>query len=150
MYHAIVARMVRRGFERLSAGDYSVALAGAAANVHHVFAGEHPLGGERHSREAFRRWFERLFRLFRVLRFEIREVLVRGWPWRTVVAVEWRAQVTPAVGPSYVNEAAHVIHIRWGRAVYVHAYENSQAVANACRHMAANGIAEAAAAPITD
>ena len=64
--------------------------------------------------------------------------------------VEWRAQVTPVVGPPYVNEAAHVIHIRWGRAVYVHAYENSQAVADACRHMAANGVPEAAAAPITD
>jgi hypothetical protein len=75
MYHAIVARMVRR-----------------AENVHHAFAGDHPLGGERHSR----------------------------------------------------------IHIRWGRAVYVHAYENSQAVEDACRHMAANGVAEAAAAPVTD
>src|SRR5205809_7895343 len=115
MYHAIVGRIVRAGFDRLSAGDYSAALAGAAPNVHHVFAGDHPLGGERHSREAFRRWFERLFRLFPVLRFEIREVLVKGW--RTVVVVEWRAQVTPVVGPPYVNEAAHVIHIRWGRAV---------------------------------
>jgi len=150
MYHAIVGRIVRAGFDRLSAGDYSAALAGAAPNVHHVFAGDHPLGGERHSRDAFRQWFERLFRLFPALRFQIREVVVKGWPWRTVVAVEWEAHVTPAVGPEYVNQAAHIIHIRWGRSVYVHAYENSQAVADACRHMAANGIEEAAAAPITD
>jgi len=38
MYHAIVGRIVRAGFDRLSAGDYSAALAGAAPNVHHVFA----------------------------------------------------------------------------------------------------------------
>src|SRR5258705_51471 len=116
MYHAIVGRIVRAGFDRLSAGDYSAALAGAAPNVHHVFAGDHPLGGERHSRDAFRQWFERLFRLFPALRFQIREVVVKGWPWRTVVAVEWEAHVTPAVGPEYVNQAAHIIHIRLGRA----------------------------------
>jgi hypothetical protein len=62
--------------------------------------------------------------------FEVREVLVKGWPWYTVAAVEWRADVMPA-GPCYVNEGVHVVHLRWGRVVSVHAYENSQAVAEA-------------------
>jgi ketosteroid isomerase-like protein len=150
VYHAIVRRMVRRNFDRLSEGDYSTVLRGVSPDVHHVFAGRHPLAGERRSREAFRQWFERLFRLFPVLRFEVRDIVVKGGPWRTVAAVEWKAHVTPAVGPSYINEAAHIIHLRWGRAVYVHAYEDSQAVAEACRRMADSGVEEARAEPITD
>jgi len=66
-----------------------------------------------------------------------------------VVAVEWMADVTPAVGERYVNQGAHFMHIRWGRVVYIHAYEDSQKVVEACRRLAASGITEAAAAPIT-
>jgi hypothetical protein len=39
------------------------------------------LGGSRHTRDAMRRWFERLFRLFPDARFELRAVAVDGWPW---------------------------------------------------------------------
>jgi hypothetical protein len=69
MYHAIVGQLVRSSLERLSQGDYSVALTSAAPGAHHVFADDHAVGGERHGRDAFRRWFERLFRLFPGLRF---------------------------------------------------------------------------------
>jgi ketosteroid isomerase-like protein len=149
VYHAFVRRKVRRAFDGLSRGDYREALAAAAPDVHHVFAGDHPLGGERHSRQAMAFWFERLFRLFPSLDFEVRRVVAKGWPWDTLVAVEWAARVTPQAGDPYINEAVHVLRLRWGRAVYVHAYEDSQKVADACRRMAAAGIEEAAAAPIS-
>jgi len=149
MYHAIVRRQARRTFSALSAGDYEAGLRAVAPDVHHVFAGDHAIGGERHSRDAMRRWFERLFRLFPKLEFEVREVVSRGWPWNTVVAVEWRDRVTPAVGEPYAAEGTHVIRIRWGRATYIHAYVDSQLVADACRRMAQQGIEEAAAAPIS-
>jgi ketosteroid isomerase-like protein len=73
---------------------------------------------------------------------------VAGPPWNLTVTVQWRADVVPRVGPEYVNVGAHVIHIRRGRVVCVHAYEDSQAVADACAVMAAHGIVEAAAPPI--
>ena len=101
------------------------------------------------SRSGVRRWFERLFRLFPSLHFSVMTVSVAGPPWDLTAAVEWRADVTPAAGPGYVNVGAHVIRIRRGRVVCLHAYEDSQAVAQACARMAAAGIAEAAAGPLT-
>jgi ketosteroid isomerase-like protein len=144
-----VRRRICAIFDGLSRGDYSVALGGLADDVHHVFAGDHALGGERHSRDGVRRWFERLFRLFE-LRFDVRQVIMSGPPWDLVVAVEWLAHATPRAGDPYLNPGAHIIRIRRGRVVYFHAYEDSQKVAEACRQMADAGIEEAAAAPIVD
>ena len=149
MYKTLVRRRVRAIVDALSRGDYTVALGGLADDVHHGFAGDHALGGERHSRDAVQRWFERPFRLFE-LRFEIRRVSVSGPPWRMAVAVEWLADVRPKAGEPYINEGAHIIEIRRGKVVYFHAYEDSQKVAHACQRMADAGIEEAAAAPIID
>jgi ketosteroid isomerase-like protein len=135
-------------FAALGRGDFSPALAAVADDVHHIFAGDHPLAGERHSAEALERWFERLFRLF-TLDFEVRQVAVAGWPWRTTVTVEWLAHVTPVAGPRYDNQGAHVIAIRWGKIVYLHAYEDSQAVAAAFEHLQRGGVEEANAARIS-
>ena len=148
MYRRLAARRVRHVFAQLSVGDYETALAGLAADVHHRFAGDHPLGGERHDAEAVRRWFERLFRLFPELRFTVTRTSVSGWPWDLTVTVEWRADVRPALGPAYLNVGAHVLRVRRGRVACLHAYEDSQVVAEACARMAADGIEEAAAAPI--
>ncbi len=63
--------------------------------------------------------------------------------------VEWTAEVTPAVGPSYRNVGAHVLRIRRGKVSEFLAYEDSQAVADACAVMAEAGITEATAPPIT-
>jgi ketosteroid isomerase-like protein len=149
MFKSLVRRRIRAIFDALSKGDYRPALAGLAEDVHHVFAGDHALAGERHSRDAVERWFERLFRLFD-LRFDIRRVIVSGPPWNLVVGVEWLAHVRPKAGSPYVNEGAHVIEIRRGRVKYLHAYEDSQKVAAACARMRDAGIEEAGAAPIVD
>ena len=94
--------------------------------------------------------FERLFRLYDELHFEIQRVIVSGRPWNIVVGVEWLGHARPKAGEPYVNEGFHVINIRRGKVVYCHAYEDSQKVADACRQMADAGIEEAAAAPIVD
>lgn len=104
-----VERVVRFSFDRLSAGDYQILLRATASDVEHTFVGEHALGGTRHSREAMGRWFERLYRLFPGLDFEVKRVLVRGWPWRTVAAIEWVDRARPADGVPYVNEGIHVL-----------------------------------------
>lgn len=150
VYRALVRRRVVSNFQSLSAGDYGTVVAQMADDVHHIFAGDHPLGGQRHSRDAFERWFERLYLLFPQLRFEVARVVSSGPLWDIWVAVEWVGHVTPAAGDPYVNEGTHVIRIRRGRVAYVHAYEDSQKVAAACRAMAEAGIEEAAAAPIDD
>lgn len=149
MLKRVIRRRIHGVFDALGRGEYAVALDGLAGDVHHVFAGDHALGGERHSREAVRRWFERLFRLYDV-RFDVRRVIVSGRPWDLLVSVEWLCHATPKAGEPYVNEGAHIIRLRRGQVVYLHAYEDSQKVARALQRMAHAGITEAAATPITD
>src|SRR2546427_12976831 len=86
-----------------------------------------------------RRWFERVFRLYQ-LSFGVERVIVSGPPWDMLITVEWLGHATPRAGAPYENEGAHVIRIRRGRVVYLHAYEDSQKVAGAFRAMAEAGI----------
>ena len=123
-------------------------LKATASDVEHTFAGDHALGGTRHSREAMRKWFGRLYRLFPGLDFEVKRVLVGGWPWRTVAMVEWVDRARPADGVPYENEGTHVLRFSWGRLVGIHAYPDTQRVAEVCDRLAKAGIEEAAAPPI--
>jgi ketosteroid isomerase-like protein len=147
---ALIRRRVVANFAHLSAGDYEAVIAQLAPDVHHVFAGDTALGGERHSREAVARWFERLFRLCPQMRFEVGRVISSGPPWDIWCAAEWVGHVSPAAGDPYVNTGTHIFRIRNGRIAYFHAYEDSEKVARACEQMAALGVEEAAAAPIVD
>jgi len=150
MYKTIVKHKVRGVFEALSRGDVESAMADVAPDVHHIFEGDNAIGGERHSREAMERWFERVYLIFPELDFEIHDISVRGWPWDTRVAVEWSDAAKPRDGEPYVNDGAHWIRMRWGKATYIHAYLDTQKVTEACDRLAAGGLAEAAAPPITD
>ena len=148
VYRYAVEGVVRFAFARLSAGDYRTLLMACASDVEHTFAGEHALGGTRHSREGLEHWFGRLFRLFPGLDFEVKKVLVRGWPWRTVAIVEWVDRARPADGVPYVNEGTHVLRLSWGRVVGIHAYLDTQKVEETLVRLAKGGIEEAAAPPI--
>jgi ketosteroid isomerase-like protein len=150
VYRALVRRQVVSGFDALTAGDYRPVVARLAPDVHHVFGGDHALGGERHSRVAVERWFQRLQRLCPKMEFTVHRVISTGPPWDIWAAAEWTGHVTTAAGPPYVNEGVHVVRIRRGRVTYLHAHENSQVVAHACSEMAALGVEEAATPPITD
>jgi ketosteroid isomerase-like protein len=148
MYKAIAKRKARGAFEALSRGDWESALEDVAPDVHHVFPGDNAIGGERHSADALRRWFERLHRLIPELEFEVRNVSVKGWPWDMMVAVEWADHGRAADGVPYRNEGAHWIRLRRGKAVYIHAYLDTEKVTAICRRLADNGFEEAAAEPI--
>ena len=149
MWQWMVRRRVETVFDDIGRRDVARVVAGMEPDVHHRFAGDHPLGGERRSRDGVQRWFARLFRLYPELTFRVHEVWVAGWPWNLNVAVEWTARAVPAIGDPYDNHGAHLIRIQRGRVTHLHAYEDSQAVARACTTMAEAGIEEAAAPPIT-
>ena len=150
LYRAIVKRKAKGIFAALSRGDWQAVSADLAEDVHHVFAGDNALGGERHSRAAFEQWLQRLYRLIPEIEFEVRDVAVRGWPWNTAVAVEWVDRGRGADGTPYVNEGSHWIKLRWGRGVEVHGYLDTEKVTRLLEGMAAAGIEEAAAAPVGD
>ncbi len=147
-YRYAIEGVVRLAFGRLSAGDYQTLLKACAPNVEHTFSGDHALGGTRHSKEALGRWFARLYRLFPGLNFEVKRVLVRGWPWRTVAMIEWVDRARPADGLPYLNEGTHVLRFSWGQLVGLHAYLDTQQVAEVLERLAQGGIEEAAAPPI--
>lgn len=149
MYHSLVKRIASRNFERVNAHDYDAILARCAPDVHHRFGGDHALGGERRDREALGRWFERLGRLCPDMRLTVRDVWVKGLPHDTTVLLRWTNEATRPDGRRYENHGVHVIRMRWGKVTAIDANEDSQAVVGLLDQLAASGVAEAAAAPIT-
>lgn len=150
MYHFIVRRMIEQTFACLSCGDYESVLKGISPSITHIFSGTHALGGTRHSVEAMRCWFQRLYLLSPSLNFEVKNIAVSGFPWDTTIAVEWIDSATPVDGSEYTNEGVHIIKMRWGKVVYLHAYLDTQKAEALFERLAAFGVTEATAAPIED
>jgi ketosteroid isomerase-like protein len=150
MYHAIVKRIARNAFKDLSDRQVEPLIERAAPNLRHTFAGDHALGGTRHSREAFRAWMERLYRLFPELTFTIRDMMATGPPWNTRLALFWADRGVAADGVDYENEGVHLLRLEWGRLTELHATLDTQHLERTLDRMAAVGIEEAAANPIGD
>ena len=148
MYHAIVRKRIASVFAQLDQGDYEYALSGIGTTIEHQFAGNHCLGGRRTSTRAMRFWFQRLFRLFPNLQFEIHSISVSGFPWNTTAVAEWTDRATPVDGSNYVNSGVHVIRMRWGKVVSIHAYLDTQVLTETLNRMVDRGIEEAKAPPI--
>jgi ketosteroid isomerase-like protein len=130
VYKTIVERRVRKTWRRVSEGDYGAALDQFAPRFDFSFAGEHALAGERHTRAELEPWFARVFEIFPGIRFDVRDVFVRGWPWHTrvVVLIDVRATV---LGEPYRNEVVQELHLRWGRVTYDRVLEDTQKLARA-------------------
>jgi ketosteroid isomerase-like protein len=150
MYRAIVARRLAAMFDRIEEGDWAAVGAALDENVRHVVWGRHPLSGERKSRAAFEAWLQRLLRLLPELSFEVQRVAVTGWPWDTWGAIHWRDRARLADGSLYENFGVTWVHLRWGKAIEVLEYMDTEAVAAACRRAAAAGLEEGAAAPLLE
>ena len=148
LYQAIVKRKIRQSFEDVNNHRWDELMQSIAPDVHHRFGGVHAIGGERHDRETLRRWFERLARVLPNLRLEIKEIWVEGWPWHTMVFVQWDGTATLLDGGGYSQHAIHVITLRWGKIAALDVFEDSQEVARAIVVQAAAGLDEAVAQPI--
>lgn len=149
MYHFIVRRIVRRSFDHLNQRNYPPVVAMFHPQAHHVFAGDHALGGERHDSAAIGRWYARLFGVFQTLRFDVHDVVVQGLPWNTRVAVQFAVQSTLPDGQIYTNEVSQVIRLQWGKITRMWLYEDTQKLIDGLRVIAAHGNPEATATPIT-
>ena len=148
LYQAIVKRRIRQSFEHVNNHRWDELMRSIAPDVHHRFGGVHAIGGERHDRETLRRWFERLARVLPNLQLEIKNIWVEGWPWRTMVFVQWDGTATLLNGGGYSQHAIHVITLRWGKIHALDVFEDSQEVSRALVAQAAAGLEEAVAQPI--
>ena len=150
MYKAIVRRKILKQWDRLNRADFDLILSETPDHFEHTFSGDNALGGTRHTKDGFRRWFQRLHRIFPEHRMEVRDIGVLGWPWDTTVLVEWHNDAEPADGVPYKNDGVHVIRLRWGKPTHVHGYLDTEKVTEVCDRLAAAGMAEAAAPPVAD
>jgi ketosteroid isomerase-like protein len=148
MYHAFVRRKIIANFEGLGSSATTDDDEGLAPDVEHVFAGDGAIGGQRHSAQGFKAWVARVYRLFPDLKFKVSHVVVNGWPWNTRVAVEWHSEATTATGEAYANDGMHLIQLRLGKIVSIHAYLDTARVDQTLNVMAGKGFAEAAERPI--
>ncbi|WP_328324311.1 nuclear transport factor 2 family protein [Kribbella sp. NBC_00382] len=150
MYHRIVAGKVRAAFAEISAGNWEAMVAGMAPEFTYRFYGDHALGGERHTHESLRRWWQRCFRLLPETTFEVRDVLVAGWPWDTRVATAVTVHVGVVDGTRYENVVHQFLRMRWGKITEVRTLEDTAVLERTLDRLAAAGFEEAHAAQITD
>ncbi len=148
LYRSIVKKRIRQSFEQVNNRSWDELMNSIAPDVHHRFGGTHTIGGQRHDAAALRRWFERLARVLPNLHLEINDIWVQGWPWRTMVFVQWDGTATLLDGGGYFQHAVHVITLRWGKIQELDVFEDSQEVARALTIQSAAGLDEAHAEPI--
>lgn len=148
LYETIVKNRIQRSFDHVNNHRWDELMKSIAPNVHHRFGGVSAIGGERHDRETLRRWFERLARVLPNLHLKINNIWVQGWPWRTMVFVQWDGTATLRNGGGYFQHAIHVITLRWGKIHALDVFEDSQEVARALVVQATTGLEEAVAEPI--
>lgn len=149
MYHFIVKKLVRNSFKQLSNGSYHAAAELMAENCHYYFVGNHALGGRRSSRVLISQWFERFLRILPGFQFAPAEVLVNGWPWRTMVAVKLNVAWQRPDGQEYKNVALQMVTLKWGKAVDIITIDDADGFGALLKDVAQKfGVAEALAAPI--
>lgn len=150
MYHAIVRRKISGAFEAINRGDYGGIVAQFAPRHRHVMYGQHALAGERHTPASTARWYERLQRLLPGLRFDVQSIAVTGGPAHTTVLVSWADRFRLPDGSTGSNQGVHEFTLRWGRVRSLAVHCDTARLAAYCAHIAAAGVAEAGAPPISD
>jgi ketosteroid isomerase-like protein len=148
LYSYFVEKSIRQSFDDVNNHRWDAAVKALAPHVSHRGSGAHALGGERHDKEAARRWFERLGRVLPTLHITVNHIWVKGWPWDTTVFAEWDGAATLLNGASYVNRGLHVFTLRWGKVHALEEFQDSQAAASGLAAQAAAGLEEAAAEQI--
>lgn len=150
MYHRIVANKVRATFNQISEGNWEPMLTGMAPTFSYRFYGSSALSGERHTIDGLRRWWERSFRLLPRADFDVDEVIVAGGPWNTRIATRVKVHATLADGSTYDNIFMQNMVMRWARITELHTLEDTATLQTTLNRLAAAGVDEAHAAPITD
>lgn len=149
-YNSFVAKSLREGFQGVDNHDYDTLAVRFAPNIHHRFAGNHSLGGERNDSQTVVAWLQRVGRVLPDLAFDLRDIHVAGGPNDSTVTVRWDARATLKDGSQpYRNRGVHIVRLRRGKIIDMDVYQDTQVLIDALRRQHDAGISEAHAAPIT-
>ena len=148
MIHRIINQKTRQTFERVNDHDYGAIAKDLRPDIHHRFAGDHALGGERHDKKHVVLWFERLGRIMPSLHLTPTDIWIKGGLRNAVVIARWTARATLQDGTLYQNHGVHIIHLKNLKVASIDVHEDSQAVERALERQASAGTEEAKAAPI--
>ena len=85
--------------------------------------------------------YRRIFQLFPDLAFEVKDILVGGWPNNTRVCVKWACRATGKDGMPYTNQGVHIFYLRWGKVTGLDIYCDTQSIAAATRSPGLSNIA---------
>lgn len=148
MYHEVMRSKVREVFEQLNKGNYEPIFASLAPKFEHWFIGEHALSGLRTSLPITRKWYERLYRIFPNIQFDLKNIVVQGMPWDTTVLVEWNDSYVLLNGEKRTNLGAHVIHFKWAKADSIRIYCDTKLLLENLTIQKQGGIAEVDLPPL--
>jgi ketosteroid isomerase-like protein len=148
LYSYIVKKRIQETFDHVNNHRWDKAVEAVVPHIQHRVSGVHALGGERHSKEAVRQWFERLGTVLPSLRIHVNNIWVIGWPWDTTVFVQWDGRAALLNGEAYINRGLHVFTLRWGKVYSLEEFQDSQEAARGLSVQAAAGLEEAASEQI--
>ena len=150
MYRRIVANKIRATGRENNAGHYPALIDSWADSFQYRFHGSHALGGTRTSKKTMILWWERVNRLLPGAHFDVQDILVSGYPWRTRVAVLARVSGDLPGGERYQNTVFQFFTLVWGKVTSIETCEDVQILERALSIVADNGQEEALAEPLED
>jgi ketosteroid isomerase-like protein len=155
MYRSIVKWRVRSLFNEANRGNWQAIVDSLSPRFVYRFVGDTPLGGTRTTKASMQAWFQRIYKLVPDAQLHPEMIVVEGAPWNTRVMtyVKFRGTLPPISGlpgDVYENEVMQLMHLRWGRIASVITLEDTLRFAAILPRLAAAGITEATATPITD
>lgn len=150
IYRSIVRAKLTAIIEALNRGDFSAVTDELGPDPEHYFIGEHALSGTRRKADAIRRWYERLFKLFPDIKFQLQRIDIEGPPWRTIATVYWSETNSGTDGVRTENEGVNVIGLRWGKVHSVRIYTDTVRLQKTLERLARSGNPQADAQPIED
>jgi uncharacterized protein (TIGR02246 family) len=128
LYAWVLEAVLRHNVARFMEGDVEAFLRLYADDATLVFPGRHSWSGEYRGKDEIEPFLRRFLRAR--LRGEVNDVLVKGPPWRTTLAIEFTDQATASDGTVvYENRAMVVARAAWGKILHEEIYEDTQKVA---------------------
>jgi ketosteroid isomerase-like protein len=134
MFTWLVSRLIRRRFDKLSAGDARPVVRSFGDGARFTFPGEHSWALDTTDRTHIAAWFER----FAAQRpqFVIEDVVAHGPPWNLRVYTRGRDRIDLADGIAYENRWVQYARVSWAKMREDRVYLDTQRVAHLDRLLA--------------